>query len=263
MARLFPRPDRYVSPCGHLYASITNQKICHALPFLRGLRTVFISDIHVTERTLDTDIDTLTASVQALSPHLLLLGGDYSDSMEGSVRFFNSLKRLKPPLGCYGVLGNNDAEAWKNRYHQLRSLLAKAGCRLLVNESESLTFNGGHIIVAGTDECNYGHPDYTNLYPSSASSDTYRILVSHYPILPKVQPDLLLSGHTHGGQFNILGLTPYSVGFERILKPRAAAIAVSGLHEINGMTVLVSKGIGASRIQWRVGVQPEINSLLF
>ena len=59
------------------------------------------------------------------------------------------------------------------------------------------------------------------------------------------------------------GVTPYAIGFERLTKPHIHSLAISGLHDLGDMKLLVSKGIGASRLQLRVGVRPEINLLLF
>ena len=75
--------------------------------------------------------------------------------------------------------------------------------------------------------------------------------------------DLVLCGHTHGGQFNALGLTPYSIGFERLYGRRIAPLGVAGWQDADGARLLVSKGIGASRIPLRIGVRPEIELLCF
>ena len=95
------------------------------------------------------------------------------------------------------------------------------------------------------------------------------VLLEHDPsawrrkILPHSHVQLTLSGHTHGGQFNLFGITPFTIGFERIKLNHRPTLAVSGLHDIDGMRLLVSKGVGASRLQLRVGVQPEINQIIF
>ena len=75
---------------------------------------------------------------------------------------------------------------------------------------------------------------------------------------------LQLSGHTHGGQFNAFGLTPYGIGFERLDVPRELrSVAVSGLHTFGEMQMLVSRGLGTSRIPLRIGVKPELHLLEF
>ncbi|MCQ2437587.1 MAG: hypothetical protein MJ099_04250, partial [Clostridia bacterium] len=93
------------------------------------------------------------------------------------------------------------------------------------------------------------------------ATDDFSVLLSHYPILPKhCSPNLMLSGHTHGGQFNCLGLTPYSIGFEQLGKKRHLAPArIAGLAEMGETTLLVSKGLGMSRIPLRVCVRREVH----
>ena len=263
MIQRFSKPDPYVAPCGHLEAFVTEHRIDGAPPFLRGLRALFIADLHVLPRATRAEIDALAARIAAVEAQLLLLGGDYSDDAEGCVRLFEALGRLRFPLGGFGVLGNNDAEAWEGNLKSLRIVMKKAGCRLLVNQSVDLPYSNGRLCIGGVDEYRYGHPRSDGLWRNSPSVNRYRILLSHYPILPKERPDMMLCGHTHGGQFNLLGLTPYAIGFERFNRPRRASQAISGLHDVDGMKLLVSKGVGASRLQLRVGVRPEIDLLCF
>lgn len=263
MIQRFSRPDPYSAPCGHLQAFVTELRISGAPPFMRGLRALFVTDLHVLPRTTRAEIEALVAQIAATEAQLLLLGGDYSDDAGDCVRFFEALGRLRFPLGGFGVLGNNDAEAWEGNLKALRVIMKKAGCRLLVNQSVDLPYNGGRLCVGGVDEHHYGHPRPDTLWRNHPSEGRYRVLLSHYPVLPKERPDLMLCGHTHGGQFNLLGLTPYAIGFERFNRPRRASVAISGLHDVDGMKLLVSKGVGASRLQLRVGVRPEIDLLCY
>ena len=263
MIQRFSKPDLYIRRCGHLDVTVTEHRIGGVPAFMRGLRAMFVSDLHVRPNTTQAELDALTDRIAEASPQLLLLGGDYSDVAEDCARFFRTLGRLAFPLGAYGVLGNNDAEAWKDNLRALRKVMSQAGCRLLVNACVDIPLAGGKLCVGGIDEYRYGQAHADSLWSGAGNGARYRILLSHYPVLPQERPDLMLSGHTHGGQFNLLGLTPFSIGFERFGQPHRASAAISGLHDIDGMKLLVSKGIGASRLQLRVGVRPEINLLLF
>lgn len=262
MRQYFSRPDLYCSRSGRLDCAVARRAIPGAPAFLRGLRALLVCDTHVLGRTPDEAIDALVRTMAAQKPDILLLGGDYADHTEDARRLFQAMAAIKPPLGGFGVIGNNDAEAWPET-DELREVMAAAGFKLLVNESVALPVNGGTLYIGGVDERKFGQPRARCLYPAQKSPNTYRVLLSHYPCMPDLTPDLMLSGHTHGGQFNLLGLTPFSIGFERLLHPRMAALAVAGLHERDGMRLYVSKGVGASRIQWRVGVRPEIDLLTF
>ncbi len=263
MIQRFSKPDLYLARCGHMNAVVTEHAIDGAPPFMRGLRLLFAADLHVLGRTSRGELDALVDRIAAAKPDLLLLGGDYSDQADDCVRFFDALGRVSFRLGCFGVIGNNDAEAWEDDLKGLSRVMAVAGCRLLINQAVNIPLGGGVLRIGGLDEYRYGHPHPELLWRGKGPGNSYRILLSHYPVLPEQRPDLMLCGHTHGGQFNLLGLTPYAIGFERFSRPRRPSAAIAGLHDIDGMRLLVTKGVGASRLQWRIGVRPEINLITF
>lgn len=258
--QFFSRPDRYFSKCGNLNAAITQNNIPGAPAFMKDLRALFVSDLHVSKAAKDSDILRLVETFGKLSPDILLLGGDYADDAENSLRFIKAMKAFHAPLGVFAVPGNNDREAWPE-IEEMGNHMEASGIRLLINDSAEVNLPGGKLIIAGVDEHKYGHPDSAGLYPRE--TDAYRILLSHYPCTPAAPPDLMLSGHTHGGQFNALGFTPYTIGFERIFHRHRAPEIIAGLKSSEKGFVLVSKGVGASRIPLRIGVKPEINLLNF
>ena len=262
MFHFLSRPDRHLSLCGHLDASVHAHRVEGAPAFLRGLRVLFASDIHVVPRTTPGDIRALGEKIASCGADLVLLGGDYADNAEDAARLFEHLAVPRAPLGCFGVLGNNDREAWGDP-EPLRARMAAAGCTLLVNQSGKIPVRGGTLWIAGVDDAKYGEPDARGLYPDHPSGEYWRVLVAHQPRPVDPLPGMMRSGHTHGGQFNLLGFTPYSIGFERLSRRRIALLAVSGWREVDGMRLLVSKGIGASRIPLRVGVRPELDLLRF
>lgn len=262
MYQFFSKPDAWFGVCGDLRCRVTEWRVPGAPAFMRGVRALFISDVHALPRTTDAAMDGLAARITGAKPDILLFGGDYADQPEPARRLFRRLRGMSAPLGAYAVAGNNDREAFP-KLDALDRLLWENGIELLVNESHRLRINGGQLIVAGLDEYRHGKPDVRGLYPDAPAPDRYRLLLSHYPHDVTPMPDLMLSGHTHGGQFNALGLTPYTIGFERLLTPKCASRFIAGLHDWRGAHVLVSKGIGASRIPLRIGVAPEINAIAF
>jgi len=229
---------------------------------MREIRAAFISDLHVTGQTTAQQIQALVDGIIALSPDILLMGGDYADLRCDAERLYECLRGVHAPLGKYAVLGNNDTEDWPD-YESHRTALKKAGIELLVNESRAIPLKNGTLLIAGVDEHLEGAPDSDGLYPERSGEDLYRILLSHYPCVPKQIPDLMLSGHTHGGQFNAFGFTPFTIGFERMMTRKASSVAIAGLHDMNGAKLFVGKGVGASRLQLRIGVRPEIYELRF
>ena len=134
MYQLFPRPDLYIARSGTLNAVVTEHAIGGAPEFMRGLRALFVTDVHVLRRTTQYQLEALARRIAGTTPDMLLLGGDYGDRAEDAARLFEVLSTVKPPLGAFGVIGNNDAEAWSGRLNELRRLMARAGCGMLVNE---------------------------------------------------------------------------------------------------------------------------------
>lgn len=262
MAQIFSRPDVSVAPTGHLSAAITTWAVPDAPAFLRGVRALFVADVHAVPATTRADCLALRHRIEAIAPDLLLFGGDYADRPEDCRRLFEGLAGLRPPLGWFGVLGNNDREAWP-KVKALRGLMAEAGCTLLVNQHKCVPVGEGTLWIGGVDEYLYGKPKPEKACPPERAPGVYSILLSHYPKAEPPLPDLILSGHTHGGQYNLLGVTPYTLGFERLLRPRLAPRWVAGACALGQTRLLVSKGIGASRIPLRVGVRPEINLITF
>ena len=260
--QFFSKPDRYCAPCGDLRCAVTECRISPSPAFMRGVTALFISDVHALPTTADAAMTALKEKAAALKPDLVLLGGDYSDRPGPAERLFERLAAIPATLGRFGVVGNNDREAFPE-IGRLRRIMSRAGFELLINESRSLRLGGGRLVVAGLDEYRYGAPDAAGLYPDAPVPDRYRLLLSHYPCGVRPMPDLMLSGHTHGGQFNLLGVTPYTIGFERLIARRRASRFIEGLHDLDGGQVFVSKGIGASRLPLRVGVRPEINFIRF
>lgn len=253
MSRKFPRMDAYIGTARMDNLRLQTHVIDHVPKKMNGLRAVFISDVH-----LRPNIPTapLIDCIKRSKADIIFFGGDFSDTHDQALRLFAAFEAIHAPLGMYTAIGNNDTEAFESAAF-LRSALKDCGIRLLVNES--IQMDG--FCVAGLDDHLHGSPSERGLFDHR---EGYRILLSHYPILPAQKIDLMLSGHTHGGQFNAFGLTPYAIGFEGIGKKKhLAPAAVSGLHEINGTRLLVSKGVGTSRIPMRIGVVPEIHLLKF
>ena len=125
---------------------------------MRGLRALFVTDVHVLPRTTRAELDALVDRIAAAGPRLLLLGGDYSDDAEGCVRFFEALGRVRFPLGCFGVIGNNDAEAWEGNLKALRSVMSPGRLPAAGQPIRRSPLGGGTLCVGGIDEYRYGHP---------------------------------------------------------------------------------------------------------
>lgn len=258
MSRFFPKADRWISGAAFSEPFAAVSRIYGAPAGLDGMVALFASDFHLRP---SMDARKLAQRLIDQRADLVLLGGDLADTREQALRLLHALRDLRAPLGVFAAPGNNDVEAFGST-DGLRAALREIGAKLLVNESALCLRNGARLAVGGTDEPRYGRPDPEGIFPEDAD---YRILLSHYPLktMLAAKPDLMLCGHTHGGQFNLLGLTPYAAGFERFGARRFPPLLVSGEAVFGPSRVLVSRGVGSSRIPLRVGVRPEIHRVEF
>ena len=220
--------------------------------WLRGTRILFVSDVHLRRGVNGARLEAFIDQLIATGADMLLLGGDYAESSRDCLRFFRALKRAKFPLGIFAVPGNNDTR----NLDALRRGAAESGVSLLINRCLKVHLPGGELEIGGCDEHMYGSPQTRNLFSGGGS---YRILLSHFPAPPECECDLMLSGHTHAGQLNLCGITPYSIGIEREYR----LMAVRGLQKIGGMQLFISNGIGVSRLPLRIGAEPRITLLEF
>lgn len=242
----FVRPDRYFHAGVFPLPAIRRIRIDGAPDFLCGLRIGFISDVHLRPCVSDEKLSALMEQIRAMNADMLLLGGDYAETDADCRRFFRFLSEIAPKYGCYGVFGNNDFICRDS----LREIMAQSGVRLLLNESALVSLPEGDICIAGSDDHKYGIPETESLF----SGENYRILLSHWPCAPECTPNLMLSGHTHGGQINLFGITPYFIGFEAAHK----IPLIHGLKRIGDMRLFVGKGVGVSRFPIRIGAAAEI-----
>lgn len=248
----FTPPDKYLHIGSFPLPRVIRIRIGGAPEYMHSLKALFMSDIHLRPGTPDAALQALMELISAQNADLLLLGGDYAETPDACLRFFRALEALHFPAGGFACPGNNDLESMPS----LSETMARAGVTLLNNSLVSLPLAGGRLMIGGCDDHKYGHPQTRNLFGDASA---YRILLSHFPVKPDCKCELMLSGHTHAGQCNVLGVTPYSIGFEH----EYGMLGVRGLHHTDGMYTLISNGIGISRIPLRLGAQPQIYLLEF
>ncbi|MCC7292963.1 MAG: metallophosphoesterase [Phycisphaerales bacterium] len=188
------------------------------------------------------------ARVMQEKPDLILLPGDL---FQGTVEEFNReeealrelMSQLEAPGGAYFVFGNTDERAFVER------ALAGTPVRLLENEIETVTIRDRRIAVGGVefDWKRKTARQFVQRFEQLSGDADVRILLTHLPdILSRMSPDsridLVVAGHTHGGQVVIPGFGP-PVTFTII--PRDAA--AGGLHTLDGKRLYISRGIGLER----------------
>lgn len=219
---------------------------------LNGLRIAHVSDFHF--HRWDVVTQAAQSLLLKLDYDLLAVTGDL-----GNFRWFwrkpaDLARRFFGPLAEHGtilaVLGNHDNPRLADAHLPLR---------FLKNESIRLDFFGAKLTLAGVDQSRRRAEDLDAVLGCEFSQGP-TILLAHYPStvfrLPRGSMQLILSGHTHGGQIRLPGLGCLWTN-DRI--PRRMS---HGLHQVRGMAIHVSPGIGVSlplRIRWNC--PPEVTVL--
>ena len=234
-----------------------------------GYRLVHVSDMHVgTYRgwrapMLAEAID----SIMAQHADMIALTGDMQNARPMEIAdVLPQLRRLKATDGVFSVLGNHDYPVYINvpdyeRYDSLgRSIVLQRdslGWQLLMNSHRLLRRGQETLVVAGMENDGEGrfpcYADLTSTLSGVSAKGTFVVMLEHDPtswrrtILPGCHAQLTLSGHTHGGQMSLLGLSPAALRYREW----------GGLYHAGERTLCVTTGVGGL-LPFRIGVKPEI-----
>ena len=234
-------------------------------PGLR-LRIAVIADLHAGEPYMPlARIEHIVSATNDLKADVIVLLGDYVAGPGVRYRvvpandWSRALSRLEAPLGVHAILGNAD---WWDDAVTCRQALSRANIPILENDAVRLVHNGKGFWLAGLgdqitflkdgdDERPVADMDATL---AALRTDEPAILLAHEPKIFANLTDrfaLTLSGHTHGGQIRLFGWSPisaYSCGNR---------YAYGHVVE-NDRHLVVSGGLGLSKLPVRLGVPPEI-----
>lgn len=229
---------------------------------LDGLRVAHLTDFHCGKHLPLSYLEETLARTVAEQPDLIALTGDY---IHKGYRYVSTVARLlgqlQAPLGVFAVLGNHDfavrnALGWRRypRLHQaVTEALTHAGIHVLRNQAVAVHCQGARFLVAGLDDLWSGAVDPHATF-AQACPATPRLVLAHNPrtveLLHPHRCDLILAGHTHGGQINWPGLG-------RFMLPRNARRYAAGLFQLPHGHLYVNKGVGYGW-RFRFNSRPEI-----
>ncbi len=222
-------------------------------PKIAGLRIVYATDFHIEKHDVKR-LDKIIDSIQQQKPDLILLGGDFIKGHNNlrtmsPERIAAKLRKLHAPLGVFSVLGNHD---WYIGGRKMKHALQAAGIVVLENDNEVIPFNEGKFTLAGVADkitC------VADSHQALKNTPEPRILLTHTPdVFPDITDsvELVLAGHTHGGQVKLPFIGALIVPLEHGRR------YAEGFIEENGKKMIVSKGLGTSRISIRFNCKPEI-----
>ncbi|MDP1572589.1 MAG: metallophosphoesterase [Vicinamibacterales bacterium] len=216
-------------------------------PALDGLRIGLITDVH---HSLMVSADAVTGAVEVLgaaAPDLVVLGGDYVTY--GDRRFVGPVaERLAPlaaaPEGAFAVLGNHDDD------RDMPAALTARGFTVLKDQRTALTIRGERLDLAGIRFWTRRAQDIAHVLRGTGETT---ILLAHDPRrlteASALDVQLVLSGHTHGGQ---------------VVLPGVGALAgrkfpvLAGMAQRENTTLFVSRGVGTVYVPIRLNCPPEV-----
>ena len=221
---------------------------------LEGFRIVHLSDIHAGNTITKNDISDIVDETNALDPDLIVITGDIADGQPKFVApLLEPMRRFKARHGVFYVTGNHE-HMWGGR--AWCRAVAALGITVLDNAHRVVTANGVSFAVAGATDI-YGERREKGWKSDPAAAlanipeEMFRLMLVHQPASVDASfahgADLVLLGHTHGGQF-----WPACYIVDMVHK------YARGLYRVGNKAAFVSCGTGYWGPPIRLGVPPEI-----
>ncbi|MFG0330076.1 MAG: metallophosphoesterase [Phycisphaerales bacterium] len=219
---------------------------------VEAVRIGVLADIQTTTVT-DHERDAV-ARLMAEAPDLILMPGDLFQPSPRRLRaevgeLRDLLSRLHAPAGVFYVVGDCDTAG------EMRQILDGLDIELLVNEAVEVTVRDRVLMIGGVDLFYESTPAmrFVDAFARAPGADDIRILLTHRPDVIERIPDdgrvdLVVAGHTHGGQVQV----PF-FGPPITLTGVPRRVAAGGLHEHAGRPIYLSRGLG-----WEHGQAPRL-----
>jgi predicted MPP superfamily phosphohydrolase len=216
-------------------------------PALDGLRIGMITDVHHSAVVSADDVIHAVSMLKEATPDLIVLGGDYVSFFDRG--YIAPVAELLTPLadakyGSFAVLGNHDDE------REMPAALASRGFTVLKDQRTALTINGERLDIAGI---RFWTRTPGDIAPVLKGTGGTTILLAHDPRrlteAAALDVQLVLSGHTHGGQ---------------VIVPSVGAIAgrkfpvLSGYATRDNTAIFVSRGVGTVYVPVRINCPPDV-----
>lgn len=220
------------------------------------VKVVQLSDIQVSKGYSMDRLDKIVDKVNNENPDVIVFTGDLFDNYAEygpTEEMIESLSRMNSSIGKYAVWGNHDYGGGASRIYE--TVMTSSGFKVLRNEGETISLeNSKQLFIGGLDDSLLGNPSIDTLLTYRNNYD-YSILLTHEPDIADsfidTNTQLILAGHSHGGQVNIPFLEPE--------KTLLAEKYTSGMYELENDTKLyVNTGLGTTKIHARFNVIPEI-----
>jgi hypothetical protein len=219
-----------------------------------GFRIVHLSDVHHSAFTGREQIARAVETANHLKPDMIALTGDYiSHDRQYAAPCAEELGKLRAEYGVYAVLGNHDH--WTDAA-LLTDLFRAEGINVLVNQGMRFEHRNAAFWLAGVDDTMVGLEDIP-LALAGSRDDEMKLLLAHNPVVlrraARAGVDLVLSGHTHGGQVALRS--------DRHSQTRPRRRQLRGLGRYAETQIYVTRGVGTVVLPIRYGCPPEVSLL--
>lgn len=241
------------------------------ITFGSGVRIAVITDLH--SHIFGENQQPLVSLIRKQQPDIIALVGDIVDDHApdtGARLFLDGIRDIAP---VYYVSGNH--EYWSEEYDDIKDMIEGYGVTVLDNEWEEIIVNGVRLRICGVDDpvmfeytddpewmsSGSEEADMKRLFRESFSDlddSVFNVLLAHRPemidIYLQYDFDLILSGHTHGGQIRIPPL------INGLFAPGQGAFPkyAGGSFNFEGKTLVVGRGLSFHRFIPRVFNPPEV-----
>ena len=243
---------------------------------LKGTTITLVSDIHSGPYMSEELMNEYVRSINNLNSDLILIPGDLTNSRKMEVHpFVDAFKNLKASKGIYASLGNHDYFA--NAEYVAETIMNESPIKLLRNETDIININGKHLCILGIEDTRQsgavvdpvlmGYLDSTvekakeKLHEMRLDYDEVpKIALMHKPyfldMITERNLDLILSGHTHGGQVVLAKFGDVNISFAGLMSKY-----ISGFYKSGNTNMYVSRGIGSVALPIRFNCPPEITKI--
>jgi predicted MPP superfamily phosphohydrolase len=252
------------------WLEVTRKKVF--IPNLKNkfpLKILHLSDLHFSSSVSLQDIEIAMREGFALHPDACLITGDFITKQKTNEKleeYSKLLSKFARSVPIFASLGNHDGGEWTGsrggytNSKKVEMMLKKAGIKLLHNQRESIYLKGQALSIAGVGDLwsKTCLPQLCLIKKNNRTNPSPSLLLCHNPdakeLLAPYQWDLMLCGHTHGGQFKIpfFNWTPFA--------PVRDHSMVEGLHSWKGRQIHITRGVG-NLLGLRFNCRPEVSLL--
>ncbi|MBL8017171.1 MAG: metallophosphoesterase [Ignavibacteria bacterium] len=240
-------------------------------PELRGTTITLLSDIHAGQYMNEKEMREYADVINSLESDIVCIPGDFVNFESRDVHMLtNAFRDVKAKHGIYGSLGNHDF--FQDADYVAKALNNESPIQVLRNEHRVLKINGKELYMMGIDDTQssgarmdevlkyYGAMDEYLKKNEPAFNTAPKVLLCHKPYgfdtLATKEIDLVLSGHTHGGQ-----VVPVKFGTFNLSFAATVSKYIEGIYKIGRSNMYVSRGIGSVGLPIRINCPPEITKI--